>query len=434
MRMQAIGRYRWVIVTLLFFATTINYLDRQVIGLLKDYLARDLHWSERDYGRIVTAFSAAYAVGLLLLGRITDRIGAKAGYSISIIIWSAAAIAHAFVRSTLGFGAVRTTLGLGEGGNFPAAIKVVAEWFPKKERAFATGIFNSGSNIAAVIGPFLVMWIYGRYGWPAAFVWTGGIGFLWLVFWWVLYAGPGRNRWVKAPELEYIRGEDDGGAAGGDGSAKASWGRILGLRQTWALIAGRFFTDPIWWFYLFWIPSYLNSTFKLDLQGSWGYVSVIYVVASLGSILGGYLSGWLIKNGWPVFKARKTAMLLYALCVVPVIFIRFTSGIGMAVALISLAAAAHQAWGANIFTVVSDVFPKSAVSTVVGISGVGGSIGGILFPLIVGRVLDHFRILGNLLSGYNVIFIFCGCMYLVAWGVMYAVAPRMERIGDGEFR
>lgn len=420
--MQAIGKYRWVIVTLLFFATTINYLDRQVIGLLKDALARDLHWSEKDYGRIVTAFSAAYAIGLLLLGRITDKIGTKVGYSIAISIWSLAAIAHAFVRTTFGFGAVRSTLGLGEGGNFPAAIKVVAEWFPKKERAFATGIFNSGSNIAAVIGPFLVMWIYESYGWRAAFIWTGAIGFVWLIFWWIFYAVPARQWRLGKAELEYINSD------AGEGSDATGLGRVLTLRQTWALIAGRFFTDPIWWFYLFWIPSWLNTTFQMDLQHSWIYVSVIYVVASLGSILGGYLSGWLIKKGWAVYKARKTAMLLCALCVVPVIFIRWTTGVWPAVGLISLAAAAHQAWGANIFTVVSDVFPKNAVSTVVGINGMGGCIGGILFPLLVGRVLEHFHLLGNLRSGYDILFIVCGTMYLVAWALMYLISPKMEKI------
>jgi MFS transporter, ACS family, aldohexuronate transporter len=423
--MPTIGKYRWVIITLLFFATTINYLDRQVIGLLKDYLARDLRWSEKDYGNIVTAFSAAYAIGLLLLGRITDKIGTKAGYSIAITIWSLAAIVHAFVKSTFGFGVARTTLGLGEGGNFPAAIKVVAEWFPRKERALATGIFNSGSNIAAVIGPFLVMWLYKSYGWHAAFIWTGVIGFVWLIFWWVFYAVPGRQRRLGKAELEYIH--SDAGEGGG-AVVNLGWGRIMSLRQTWALIAGRFFTDPIWWFYLFWIPSYLNSTFRLDLQHSWVYVSVIYVVASFGSILGGYLSGWLIKRGRAVYKARKMAMLLCALCVVPVIFIRWTTGIGAAVALISLAAAAHQAWGANIFTVVSDVFPKNAVSTVVGINGMGGCIGGILFPLVVGCVLEHFRLLGELRSGYKLIFIVCGCAYLIAWALMYLISPKMEKV------
>lgn len=424
--MQAIGKFRWVIVTLLFFATTINYLDRQVIGLLKDYLARDLHWSEKDYGRIVTAFSAAYAIGLVLLGRITDKIGTKAGYSISVTIWSLAAIAHAFVKTTFGFGIARSTLGLGEGGNFPAAIKVVAEWFPRKERAFATGIFNSGSNIAAVIGPFLVMWIYSRYGWQAAFIWTGSIGFVWLIFWWAFYAIPARHRRLTRAEYDYICSDAADGIAGPapDGAHTTRWDRILGFRQTWALITGRLFTDPVWWFYLFWIPSYLNTTFKLNLQSSWIYVSVIYTVASLGSILGGYLSGWLIKKGWAVYKARKTAMFLYALCVVPVIFIRYTTSIGAAVSLISLAAAAHQAWGANIFTVVSDVFPKSAVSTVVGISGLGGCIGGILFPLMVGRVLEHFRLLRQLRAGYDIVFIFCGSLYLVAWVLMHLISPK----------
>lgn len=424
--MQRIGKYRWTIVTLLFFATTINYLDRQVIGLLKDYLAADLKWSEKDYSNIVMAFSAAYAVGLLVFGRFIDKVGTKLGYTISIIVWSIAAIAHAFVRTTLGFGVARTALGLGEAGNFPAAIKGVAEWFPKKERALATGIFNAGSNIAAVIGPFLIMWIYTSYGWHEAFLWTGVIGFVWLIFWLIYYDIPAKQKRLKQAEFLYIHSDAPDIAT--DNAKKIGWGKILSVKQTWAFVLGKFFTDPIWWFYLFWIPSYFNTTYHLNLTSSWVYVSTVYIVASFGSIAGGYLSGWFIKKGWPVYKARKTAMFIFALCVVPVIFIRYTSDVWTAVALISLAAAAHQAWSANIFTTASDMFPKTAVSSVVGIGGMAGSVGGILFPLLIGILLDHFKLLENINTGYNIIFIICGCAYIIAWLLMHFLAPKMEQV------
>jgi ACS family hexuronate transporter-like MFS transporter len=395
-----------VIVALLFFATTINYLDRQVIGLLKDYLAADLNWSERDYSNIVMAFSAAYAVGLLLFGRFIDTIGTKLGYTVSIIVWSIAAMGHALARTTLGFGVARTALGLGEAGNFPAAIK--------------------GSNIAAVIGPFLIMWIFENYGWHEAFLWTGIIGFVWLIFWWLFYEVPAKQKRLGQAEFNYIHSDASDMAT--DDAKKISWGKIISVRQTWAFVVGKFFTDPIWWFYLFWIPSYFNTTYNLNLSNSWIYVSTVYVIASFGSVLGGYLSGWFIKKGWPIYKARKTAMLIYALCVVPVIFIQYTSDVWTAVLLISLAAAAHQAWSANIFTTVSDMFPKTAVSSVVGIGGMAGSVGGILFPLFIGIILDHFKALENINAGYNIIFIICGCAYVIAWLLMHVLAPKMEQI------
>jgi ACS family hexuronate transporter-like MFS transporter len=424
---KGVGNYRWIIVALLFFATTINYLDRQVIGLLKDYLAADLHWSEKDYSNIVMAFSAAYAAGLLLFGRFIDMIGTKLGYAISIVVWSVAAMAHALARSTFGFGIARTALGLGEAGNFPAAIKAVAEWFPKKERALATGVFNAGSNIAGVLGPFLIMWIFRNYGWHQAFLWTGIIGFIWLVFWWIFYDTPTSQKRLGRREYEYIHSD---APVSIDHAPKMSWFQILSFRQTWAFVVGKFLTDPIWWFYLFWIPSYFNTTYHLNLGSSWIYVSTVYVVASFGSVLGGYLSGWLIKKGWPVYKARKTAMFIYALCVIPVIGIQFTSNVWAAVSLISLAAASHQAWSANIFTTASDMFPKNAVSSVVGIGGMGGSTGAILFPLLIGIILDHFKGLGHINTGYNIIFVICGCTYVIAWLLMHFLAPRMEQVGE----
>jgi len=424
--MRPKGNYRWIVVTLLFFATTINYLDRQVIGLLKDDLAKQFNWSEKDYSDIVMAFSAAYALGLLLFGRLVDKIGTKLGYIISIITWSASATMHAVVKSTLGFGIARAALGIGESGNFPIAIKAVAEWFPKKDRAFATGIFNSGANIAAIIGPPLISWIATTYGWQDAFFWTGAIGFIWLVFWVIFYDIPAKQKRLSKAEFNFIHSDEQDIVT--DNSRKVKWGKLLGIRQTWTFILGKFLTDPVWWFYLFWIPSYFNTTYGLDISKSAIYVSTIYVVSSFGSILGGYLSGWFIKIGWPVYKARKTAMLIFAFCVVPIIFVQYTSSAWSAVALVSLAAAAHQAWSANIFTTASDMFPKKAVSSIVGIGGMAGSVGGILFPLLIGIILDHFKLVSSITVGYNIIFVICGIAYLLAWVIMHWLSPTMKKV------
>lgn len=412
--------YRWVIVALLFFATTINYLDRQVIGLLKDDLAKDFNWSEKDYSRIVMAFSSAYAIALVLFGRLIDKIGTRLGYTLSIVIWSVAAMCHALATSTFGFGVARTALGLGEAGNFPAAVKAVAEWFPQEDRALANGIFNSGTNIAAILGPPLIAWIFSLYGWQAAFIWTGMLGFVWVIFWWLLYKGPPNN--VKnVLNVENVNNVD-----------KLRWGGLFKLRQTWAIVLGKFLTDPVWWFYLFWIPSYFNTTYHLKLTTSAIHVSTVYVVASFGSVLGGYLSGWLIKRGVPVYKARKYSMLLFACCVVPIFFVRFTSSIWPAVWLISLAAAAHQAWSANIYTLAGDMFPKRILGSVIGIGGMSGAVGGILFPFLIGIILDHFKILGLLGTGYNIIFGICAGAYLLAWVVMQLLSPKMEYAGMAE--
>jgi MFS transporter, ACS family, hexuronate transporter len=421
-----VGRYRWVVVALLFFASTINYLDRQVIGLLKDNLAQDFNWSEKDYSRIVMAFSTAYAIGLLGFGRLIDAIGTKLGYAVSIIIWSVAAMLHALATGTLGFAFARTMLGLGEAGNFPAAIKSVAEWFPKKDRALATGIFNSGTNIAAIAGPPIIGWIFVSYGWKEAFLWTGSLGFIWLFFWWWLYEVPLRQKRLSEEELIYIQSDTDEKAD--ENKSDTSWVSLFRIRQTWAIVLGKFLTDPVWWFYLFWIPSYFNTTYHLNLIHSAIHISTIYIVSSFGSILGGYLSGWFIKKGLPVYKARKTAMFIFACCVLPIFFVRYSTSIWSAVWLISLAAAAHQAWSANIYTLASDVFPKKTLSSVVGIGGMAGSVGGILFPFLIGIVLDHFKILGILNTGYNIIFGICAVAYLFAWFVMQYLSPDMRKI------
>lgn len=426
--LQKIGTYRWRIVALLFFATTINYLDRQVIGLLKPTLEVALNWTEVDYSRIVMAFQAAYAVGLLGFGGIIDRIGTKLGYTISVVVWSIAAMLHALATTTFGFGAARALLGLGEAGNFPAAIKSVAEWFPKKERALATGIFNSGTNIGAVISPIMVPWLLGAYGWQMAFIITGAVGFIWLIFWMKYYQTPSQKKDLDPAEYAHIHSDADGAALADNDTRKYSWFQLFGIRQTWAFVFGKMLTDPIWWFFLFWLPSYFAERFALDLKKPSLPLVVVYTATTLGSIGGGYITGYLIKRGWPVFRARKTAMLFFALAVTPILTAQFATNIWQAVALISLAAAAHQAWSANIFTTASDMFPKKAVSSVVGIGGMAGSVGGILFPLMVGQVLDAYKADGNIVAGYNIIFLLCGSAYLVAWGVMHLFAPKMEEV------
>jgi len=422
------GNYRWIICALLFFATTVNYLDRQIIGLLKPILAEKFHWSEIDYKNIVQAFQACYAIGLLVFGRVVDKIGTKMGYIASIVIWSISAMAHALVRTTLGFGIVRGALGLGESGNFPTAIKVVAEWFPKKERATATGIFNSGANIGAVVAPILVPFILGIYGWQMAFIITGAIGFIWLVFWIIFYEVPSKQKRLSETEYELIHSDIDEVAVNAADEKQIGWGQLLKYRQTWFFIFGKLLTDPVWWFFLFWLPSYFASTFNLDLTKPSLPLVIVYSASTVGSVGGGYLSSWFIKKGWPVFKARKIAMLLFAICVVPIVAAKYAVGIWQAVALISLAVAAHQAWSANIFTTASDMFPKRAISSVVGIGSMAGALGGFLFPDFIGYILQTNKDAGHILVGYNIIFATCGGAYLLAWVVMHFLAPKMKPV------
>ena len=422
MSKSPIGNQRWIVVALLFFATTINYIDRQVIGLLKPTLEVEFGWSEKDYANIVMAFTAAYALGLLVFGRIIDKIGTKMGFSISIVFWSIAACLHGVVKTTFGFGVARAALGLGESGNFPAAIKTVAEWFPKKERALATGIFNSGANIGAVFAPILVPTILALYGWQEAFIITGAIGFVWLIFWLYYYEIPTRHKKVTEAELAHIHSDNEEDTSN---EKPITWGTLFRVRQTYVFIAGKLLTDPIWWFFLFWLPSYFSTSFNLDLKKPGWPLVIIYMATSIGSIGGGYLSSYFIQKGWPVYKARKTAMFIFALCVLPIMSAKYATNMWVAVALISLAAAAHQAWSANIFTVASDMFPKKAISSVVGIGGMAGSIGGVLFPIFVGYILETYRLLGDSTAGYNIIFFVCGLMYMLAWAVMHFISPKM---------
>jgi ACS family hexuronate transporter-like MFS transporter len=424
MSKPAITNYRWVVCALLFFATTINYLDRQVIGLLKPTLATAFSWTESDYAYIVAAFTACYALGYIIFGGFIDRIGSKIGYSISITVWSIAAVFHAAVNSTLGFGIVRSALGLGEGGNFPAAVKSTAEWFPKKERALATGIFNSGTSVGAVIAPVMVPWILGIYGWRAAFLITGAIGFIWLVLWLLFYEIPSRSKKLNKAEFDYIHSDNE--KTDGENEKPVSWGKLLSIKQSWVFITAKSLTDPVWWFFLFWLPSYFSSVFHLDLKKPSLELVAIYAATTIGSIGGGYLSSALIKKGWPILKSRKTALFIASMVVLPIMLVRFTTNIWMAVAVIGLVMAAHQAWSSNLFTIVSDIVPKKAVSSVVGMGGSAGSIASALFQLLVGVLLDHYIAKGNIGAGYNIIFIVCGLAYITSWLIIHKLTSTMK--------
>jgi len=422
--LEKIGNYRWTICALIFFATTVNYLDRQVIGILAPILKSDLGIGESEYGYIVSAFQIAYAIGMILAGRIIDKLGTKIGYALAFIGWSIAAIAHALAKGAVGFGIARAFLGLTEAGNFPAAIKTVAEWFPKRERALATGIFNSGTNIGAIIAPLIVPWLAVNWGWQMAFILTGSIGLIWLVFWFIFYEVPEKQKRLKEPELKYINSDYEE-----EIKEKISWFNLLKYRQTWAFFVGKFLTDPIWWFYLFWIPKWLADVRGLKITQFGLPLVVIYTATTIGSIFGGWLSSYFIKIGWKVHRSRATAMLLFAFLVVPIVFAQ-AAGIGFwsAIALISLAAASHQAWSANIFTTVSDMFPKKAVASVTGIGGFAGSIGGILVAILTGNILEFTESKGNIESGYFILFLIAGSAYLIAWVLFNLLAPKMKRV------
>jgi len=412
-RASAVGHYRWVICALLFFAATINYIDRQVIGILKPTLQTEIGWNELDYSYVVMAFQAAYAIGLLGIGRFIDRVGTRKGFSISIIFWSVSAMGHALARTVFGFGLARFFLGLGESGNFPAAIKTVAEWFPKKERALATGIFNSGTNIGALITPFIVREVTVRWGWRAAFIFTGALGFLWLAAWLALYRRPEDHPKLTAAEREYIQSDPE------DPVVKVPWARLLPHRQTWAFSIAKFMTDPIWWLYLFWLPDFLHKNYNLNLKDFGPPLVVVYLLADIGSIGGGWLSSSLIKRGWTINKGRKLAMLLCALAVLPIVFAAQASNLWVAVVLIGIAAAAHQGWSCNLFTTTSDMFPRHAVRSVVGIGGMAGAIGGLVIARLVGEILQR-------TGSYVPIFIIAASAYLAALLVFHLLSPKLE--------
>jgi ACS family hexuronate transporter-like MFS transporter len=425
------GGYRWTILALVFFATTVNYLDRQVISLLKDdYLDPLFGWSETDYANIVIVFQLAYAIGMLGVGWVIDKIGTKLGYALSLLIWSLAAIGHAFARSTAGFMVARGVLGVSESGNFPAAIKTVAEWFPKRERAFATGIFNSGTNVGAIVAPLTVPLIALWWGWQWAFLLTGSVGLLWLIFWFAMYEIPSKHHRLKKTEFDYIHSDKDEAADQEKQTEKVSWFKLLTYRQTWAFVSGKFLTDPVWWFYLFWLPSFLNKQYGMSKTDLALPIAVVYTMTTVGSIYGGWLSGNLIKKGWEVYKARRTAMLVFALCVVPVVSAQALGQYShwFAILIVGFAASAHQAWSANIFTSVSDMFPKKAVASVTGLGGMAGGLGGILIARTAGALLDHYKALDSIETGYYIMFIICGSLYLVAWVIFNLLAPKMRRV------
>jgi ACS family hexuronate transporter-like MFS transporter len=427
-----IGKYRWSICGLVFFATTINYIDRSVISFLKSTFTETMGWTDGDYSNVEITFKVFYAIGLLGAGRLIDKLGTKMGYGLSTILWSLAGIATALVNTVVGFQIVRGALGLAEAGNFPSAIKTVAEWFPKKERALATGIFNSGANVGAIVTPLTVPFIVANWGWQWAFIITGLLGFVWIIFWFVLYEVPRKSHKLSVAELEYIESDnaEEVGTAADNNQPKMSWTKLLGFKQTWAFAIGKLLTDPIWWFYIFWLPDFFESMYHMKITAASWPVAVVYIVSTVGSVLGGWLPFYFInKLGWPVLRARKTSMLIYAFCVVPVVFALVLGEINMwlAVAVIGLAAAAHQAWSANIFTTVSDMFPKSATGSVTGIGGMFGSVGGILLSLFVQKnMFVYYRSINKIETAYYIMFFVCASAYLLAWLIMHFLVGKKK--------
>lgn len=430
MTRQAIGKYRWTICSLVFFATTVNYLDRAVISLLKSTLTKEFTWSESDYANIVIAFQVCYAIGFLGAGRLIDKLGTKIGYALATALWSVAAMGHALVTGTMGFFVARGALGFTESGNFPAAIKTVAEWFPKRERALATGIFNSGANIGAILAPLTVPFIAQKWGWQWAFILTGLMGFIWLIGWFILFEVPEKHKKLSSEEFDFIHSDPDDEKDINGKVKKISWIKLLGYKQTWAFAVGKFLTDPVWWFYLFWLPDFLEKQYGLSKTDIAIPLALAYLVSTIGSIFGGWLPMRFIKKGWPVFRSRKTAMLIFAVCVLPVVAAQYLGAVNMwlAVMVIGIAMASHQAWSANIYTTVSDMFPKNATASVTGIGGMFGALGGILIAKSAGKLFDYYKAIGDKETGYLILFIICGAAYVIAWLIMHVMVPKMKKI------
>ena len=432
-----IGKYRWTICGLIFFATTVNYLDRAVISLLKPYLTSAFNWNEeeaiKNYANIEIAFKIAYALGMTFAGKVVDKLGTKIGYALATTLWSIAAICHALATGTFGFSIARVFLGITEAGNFPAAIKTTAEWFPKKERAFATGIFNSGSNIGAIVAPLTVPFIAEKWGWQWAFILTGAVGFIWLILWFIYYEVPSKQAKLSKEEYNYIvsadlESEEESSATE---TKPFSWLSLFKFKQTWAFALGKLLTDPIWWFYLFWLPDFLDKQYHLKGTQVALPVALVYIISSFGSIGGGWLPMYLINNGMSSFMARKKSMLIYAFFVIPIIFSQILGSINMwlAVIVIGIAAAAHQAWSANIFTTVSDMFPKNTTASVTGIGGMFGGLGGILLSaLIQKKLFVYYESIGQIEIGYYIMFVICGLAYLSAWIIMHLLVPRFNKV------
>jgi MFS transporter, ACS family, hexuronate transporter len=414
--MNKIGNYRWLICGMVFFATTVNYLDRAVISLLKTYLEKDFNWSETDYGNLVIAFQLSYAIGMLGVGRVIDKIGTKLGYALSSTLWSVAAMAHALATSTLGFGIARSFLGITEAGNFPSAIKAVAEWFPKRERALATGIFNSGANIGAIIAPLTVPIIAETWGWQWAFILTGAVGFIWLVLWMLVYESPAKSKRLSKAEFDYIHSDDvvvEEPSAEDTTTGSVSWFRLLGFKQTWAFVVGKFMTDPVWWFYLFWLPAFLKAQYGLEKTQVALPIALVYTISMVGSVYGGYLPLYLIKKGASVFRSRKMSMLIYAFAAIPVVTAQYLGSLNM--------------WLA-IFTTVSDMFPKKTVASITGMGGMSGALGGVLISKVGPALFEHYKALGHIQTGYYIMFFICGLAYIAAWGIMHLLVPQEKEV------
>jgi len=452
---QAIGKYRWTICALLFFATTVNYLDRQVLSLLQPYLSRPdvFDWSNTDYANITAVFQFGYALSMLFAGRIIDKLGTKKGYAWAIVIWSLAAIIHAaaipigetmsailgwfgiagFSISVMGFMFSRAILAFGEAGNFPAAIKATADYFPKKERSLATGIFNSGANVGAILAPLTVPWIRVNWGWDWAFIIMGLIGFIWLIFWLIFYDKPEKQKRLSAAEFAYISsGEEEIAIEATEEVKKVSWFRLLGFRQTWAFTFGKFMTDGVWWFFLFWLPAYLKAQYNIVDTAVMLPLAVLYTISMVGSIGGGWFPVYFIRKGHKVYDGRMKAMLVIAFFPLVILLAQPLGYISywIPVLLIGIGAAAHAAWSANIFTTVSDMFPKKAVGSVVGIGGMAGGIGGVVMSKLGGALFDHYKALGHIETGYTIMFTICAVAYLIAWAVMKSLVPKYKPITD----
>lgn len=449
--MEKIGKYRWTICALLFFATTINYLDRQVLSLLAPDLSKEFGWTNTDYANITSVFQFAYAISMLFAGRFIDKLGTRKGFTWAIIIWSLAAIMHAYAIeigsafsgifsslglvtsvSILGFMISRAVLAFGEAGNFPAAIKATAEYFPKKERSFATGIFNSGANVGAILAPLTVPWIALHWGWQTAFILIGAIGFIWVIFWLMFYAKPEKQKRLSKAELDYINSDTESEVAATEQKEKVAWFKLLGYKQTWAFVFGKFMTDGVWWFFLFWLPKYLEAQYGMVKTEIMLPLAVLYSMTMFGSIGGGWFPTYFIRKGYTAYDGRMKAMLLIALfpllvlAAQPLGYISFW----VPVILIGIGASAHQAWSANIFTTVSDMFPKKAVGSVVGIGGMAGGLGGVLISKSGGALFDHYKALGHIQTGYTIMFAVCAVAYLIAWTVMKTLVPKYKPITD----
>ncbi len=411
-----IKHLRWYICGLLFFATVVNYIDRQVLGTLAPELQTKIGWTESEYSHIVIWFQIAYGAMFLLWGGVLDRIGVKLGFAIALVIWSLAGMSHALATTAVGFMAARFLLGVGEAANFPASLKTVAEWFPKRERALATGIFNAGTNVGAIVAPITALTLSKYYGWQSAFIFTGAAGFLWLIFWVWLYKKPEENPRLSKEEFDLIRSDKDEETT----ETKTPWLSLLGYKQLWAFSIGKMLTDPVWWFYLFWLPKFLGKNYGIKGTDLIPYLTAVYIIADIGSVGGGWISSSLIKRGWTVNRARKTTMMLFAITMPVVILANFASSVWVAILLIGYATAAHQGWSANLFTLTTDMFPRKAVGSVVGIGSCAGAVGGILLPIYIGKVLDANP------SFYLPMFIIAGCAYLLAWGAIHLLVPKLE--------